>query len=286
MIALFPAMLVALVALALAVSAYLAVQGFAKTSRDRLEANGRRLAAVESRCAEMDAQVAASLEDAEAATDVLRRELAAHTAETDARLRSLDTDLKACVGAGAELGQRTTKLEATAASTDQAVAEVQQAVTDAAARLDGQIDGLRRQVSGWTEELRAQIDGLDIYVKETFQTRLDSALRAFDGTVSGVLGEMKGELLRGVHRIEEIESVVTGRTEMEDRLLSGPSEPPPAPEPDDESSEAPEPDETAAAPSEQDGPPCEDLDEASEDGDPPAGDEATSEADDAAGGEE
>ena len=69
--------------------------------------------------------------------------------------------------------------------------------------------------------LNGKLDELSHYLKDVFQQDLRGAMDAFDRTVSGVLGEMKTELLNGVNRIESIEHAVHGRGQVGDKLVAG-----------------------------------------------------------------
>jgi hypothetical protein len=69
------------------------------------------------------------------------------------------------------------------------------------------------------DRLMQKIDGLDHYLRDTFQRDLGGAMESFDRTVSSVLGEMKDELMHGVTRIEKIETAVKGREKLGDKIF-------------------------------------------------------------------
>ncbi|NCC53271.1 MAG: hypothetical protein EOM20_18945 [Spartobacteria bacterium] len=70
------------------------------------------------------------------------------------------------------------------------------------------------------DALKAKIDGLDVYLRDTFKKDLGGAMESFDSTVSTVLTEMKDELMHGVTRIEKIEQAVKGREKLGDRIFT------------------------------------------------------------------
>ena len=70
-----------------------------------------------------------------------------------------------------------------------------------------------------SERTREQIHQLESYIKEFFEAELKSVFQSLDNTVGAVLGEMRDELLRGVQRIDEIQSVVHGQKSAESRVL-------------------------------------------------------------------
>ncbi len=117
------------------------------------------------------------------------------------------------------------------------LASMEQRVAAALGQFEG-IDAAVRQAAADVRALQNNLnhisdrmDALEDYVKATFEAKLDAAFKALDGTVAGVLGEMKGELLRGVQRIEEIESLVETRQKAEQRLLGAQTDAPGLEEP-------------------------------------------------------
>lgn len=76
---------------------------------------------------------------------------------------------------------------------------------------------LDQEVSGFNHRL----DELYEYLKGAFQDEMKSTMRRFDRNMATVLGEMKGQLMDGVHRIEQMETLVAGRQELDERLLEG-----------------------------------------------------------------
>lgn len=150
------------------------------------------------------AAVQGRLDKAEEGVHACQDYLAKAQAEITENAKSISADLKQAIQAAADTDRdhadRLAKLERQADEADHAVRDVQ-------ARLTALGDSL---------------GALDTFVRDTLDNRLDSAMRAFNGTVTGVLGEMKGELLRGVGRIEEMEAVVAGRVQAQKRLVEGP----------------------------------------------------------------
>ena len=181
----------------------------------------------------------AEVEEATEGLDAAQQRLATQAGATETKLAEVEESVRA--GDEALTGK--------IAAAEQRSADRAQEFTRQAEGLKQQIAGLESKLGELAQELgrtdkdlraveidagqmRQDLDAIDVYVKETFQARLDAAMQAFDGTVTGVLGEMKDELLRGVDRIEEIEAVVAGRNTAQDRLLS---------EPDESAHEIPEP---------------------------------------------
>jgi len=96
------------------------------------------------------------------------------------------------------------------------------ALTADAAKTAEAAEVLRSEVA----RLDERGDAIETYIRDVLQEKLDKAFKAFDGTVGSVLGEMKDELLRGVSRIEQMESVVTSRAKTHERLLDVAAETP------------------------------------------------------------
>jgi len=68
---------------------------------------------------------------------------------------------------------------------------------------------------------RERLEQLETHLKEFFEVELKTVFESFDRTVASILEEMKGELLRGVDRIEEIQAVVDSKSLAQDRILDG-----------------------------------------------------------------
>jgi hypothetical protein len=68
---------------------------------------------------------------------------------------------------------------------------------------------------------RERLIKLEQYLKEFFEVELKSVFDSFDKTVSSILEEMKSELLRGIERIEDIQSFVDSKNMAQDRILDG-----------------------------------------------------------------
>jgi chromosome segregation ATPase len=75
-----------------------------------------------------------------------------------------------------------------------------------------------------TERALQKFERFEEYFRSVFEKELSFAFRSFDETLGSVLKEMKGELLRGVNRIDQIQGVVSSRGRAEDRLLSSEAE--------------------------------------------------------------
>jgi hypothetical protein len=63
-----------------------------------------------------------------------------------------------------------------------------------------------------------RLDAVDRYLKQIFQKELSTSITSFDRTTSSLLEEMKCELMRGVARIESIETAVERRHAVSGRL--------------------------------------------------------------------
>ena len=77
------------------------------------------------------------------------------------------------------------------------------------------------RVSDLLAETQGQLERFEQYTKDFLQRELSQSFARFDQTVGAVLGEMKNELLRGVERIDQIQSVVETRSDAEKRLFGG-----------------------------------------------------------------
>ena len=68
---------------------------------------------------------------------------------------------------------------------------------------------------------RERLIKLEQYLKEFFEVELKSVFDSFDKTVSSILEEMKSELLRGIERIEDIQSFVDSKANAQEKILEG-----------------------------------------------------------------
>jgi len=99
----------------------------------------------------------------------------------------------------------------------QKLTEVEQRAGTLEDRIQSKIGDVERQ----TRDTRIEVERLEHYIREVFEVDLKNMFATFDTTVNGVLDEMKRELLRGVDRIEEIQSIIEGRDVVEGRLTEG-----------------------------------------------------------------
>ena len=67
----------------------------------------------------------------------------------------------------------------------------------------------------------AKMDNLDTYIREQFSKDFNGAMKSFDDTATSVLGQMKDELIQGVQRIDQIQTAVSKKTLLEERVNQG-----------------------------------------------------------------
>ena len=91
-------------------------------------------------------------------------------------------------------------------------------VDERATTLEENTAGRIEEFEGLVGRTRSEIERLEHYLRDVFEVELKNVFDSFDSTVSGVLGEMKGELMRGVDRIEEIQTMMEGRDAVEGSL--------------------------------------------------------------------
>lgn len=72
--------------------------------------------------------------------------------------------------------------------------------------------------------MKTKIDNLDDYIRDSFSRDFNSAMKSFDDTTSSVLHQMKDEMLQGIQRIEQIETSVSKKKTLEERVQSGQEE--------------------------------------------------------------
>ena len=111
---------------------------------------------------------------------------------------------------GEHEGKQTAAMKEAANKVEQRMAEVQQ-------RMEERLGGFEEQVTA----VRNHLTQLEDYLRDFFEVEVKNAFDSFDNTVTDVLDQMKSELLRGVDRIEDIQTVVSGRTGVENRLTEG-----------------------------------------------------------------
>lgn len=113
-----------------------------------------------------------------------------------------------------------------AARIQQATAPIEERVTQGereAAGLKaelGSLSGTIAEVQKALDRAVQRFEHFEEYFRSVFEKELRFAFRAFDETMSAVLKEMKGELMRGIARIDQIQSVVNSRTRAEAQLTS------------------------------------------------------------------
>jgi len=95
-------------------------------------------------------------------------------------------------------------------------------------QLDGRMTTLEQtattKIAQFEENLNALRDHvvkLEDYLHEFFEVEVKNVFDSFDNNVCSVLDQMKAELMRGVSRIEEIQTVVTSKGTVQDRVLEG-----------------------------------------------------------------
>lgn len=147
--------------------------------------------------------------------------------ETRQRLGKLD-------GALAEAGNRVSGVDQRVSEVDRRVAGVGQRVGE----LDQRLSGVDQRVARYQDEAadireglsraqdllaetREKLNRFEEYTRDFLERELSQAFFKFDRTVGSVLGEMKSELLHGVERIGEIQSVVESKTEAQRRIFGG-----------------------------------------------------------------
>ena len=105
------------------------------------------------------------------------------------------------------------------ADREEATRKIEQRVGDAEHKLDDTLGAFEEQVTA----VRNNLTRLEDYLRDFFEVEVKNAFDSFDSTVTDVLDQMKGELLRGIDRINDIQTVVSSKTAAENRLLEGQS---------------------------------------------------------------
>lgn len=70
------------------------------------------------------------------------------------------------------------------------------------------------------EASKAKIDQLDEYIRESFSKDFNGAMQSFDETTSSVLNRMKDELVQGVQRIEQIETAISKKQLLQEKVTA------------------------------------------------------------------
>ena len=99
----------------------------------------------------------------------------------------------------------------------QKMSEIEERTGTLENRVQGRVADVERQAG----DTRIEVERIERYIREAFEVELKNVFDSFDATVAGVLDEMKREMLRGVDRIEEIQSMVESRDVIEGRLAEG-----------------------------------------------------------------
>ena len=108
--------------------------------------------------------------------------------------------------------KQTSTLESATRDLDERMTQVEQSTSKRTGELEERVNGLLNHITQ-----------LEEYLREFFEVEVKNSFDSFDQTVTNVLDQMRAELLRGVDRIEEIQSVVGSKTAAEDRFLEGKS---------------------------------------------------------------
>lgn len=77
---------------------------------------------------------------------------------------------------------------------------------------------LARESQQQVHAAKAKIDSLDEYIRGSFSKEFSGAMQSFDQSTSAVLHQMKDELIQGVSRIEQIESAVGKKAQLQTAL--------------------------------------------------------------------
>lgn len=125
--------------------------------------------------------------------------------------------------------QLSERLEQVEAEAGDRIERLDQATSDLERRLalfhDNAVDTRERlnRVNDLLAETQGQLERFEQYTKDFLERELSQSFTRFDQTVGTVLGEMKNELLRGVERIDHIQSVVENKADAENRLFASDS---------------------------------------------------------------
>jgi uncharacterized coiled-coil protein SlyX len=144
---------------------------------------------------------------------------------------SVRTESRAASDTVERLGQHVDSFE------QRVAAKIQQAIAPLGERIaqgEQEMDGLKAEMGSLQNSIAEVHKGLERavqrfehfeeYFRAVFEKELRFAFRAFDETMGGVMKEMKGELLRGIARIDQIQNVVSSRSRAEAQLISSEEE--------------------------------------------------------------
>lgn len=84
-----------------------------------------------------------------------------------------------------------------------------------------QLEQATREIEARVSEALSRIGRIEATIRDVVAGEAKGAFQFFDKAAMSILSEMKNELVKGVGRIQAIESLVTGKTEAEERLLGG-----------------------------------------------------------------
>lgn len=172
---------------------------------DRSAEMGERLGRMEGAVADVE-QRASQLRAG--AVDMLARLVKAESAIAAGEKRMAQFNAES-QGIFARLGE----LENALADANQRVGQCQEDAADMRERLN--------RLHGLVAETQENLERFEQYTRDFLEKELSGAFVKFDRTVGSVLGEMKSELLRGVERIDEIQSVVESKSEAQRRIFGG-----------------------------------------------------------------
>ena len=96
-----------------------------------------------------------------------------------------------------------------------------QAFEERAGKLEENTERRIRDFEELVTRTREELRSLENYLREVFEVEMKNLFDSFDTTVGSVLTEMKGELLRGVDRLEHIQTVIDGRLKAQKRMIEG-----------------------------------------------------------------
>ena len=248
--------LLIVVGVVLVLAALATAAAFARGTQNRVEELTNRLATVEKQASDLGHRLDGLLDEvkrtAAEADDKVREDLVGRVEDARRGLIDMVRDLEkrheahaaaakedfAKADAHAELVEQTRAIEVAVAENERQTQDQAEKQATRTAALQTKLDALgadAAKTADAAEVLRSEVarldergDAIETYIKDVLQEKLDKAFKAFDGTVGSVLGEMKDELLRGVSRIEQMESVVTSRAKTHERLLGVAAETPEA----------------------------------------------------------
>ncbi|MEW6356115.1 MAG: hypothetical protein AB1696_07325 [Planctomycetota bacterium] len=112
-------------------------------------------------------------------------------------------------------------------SLDQKVDEVRSSAQAQADQSRSKADAAKQFAEDARTEVMNMVHRLgkfEEYFRNVFEKNLSTTFANFDQTVTGVLGQMRSELERGISRIDQMKSMVESRTQAEKRLVESTEE--------------------------------------------------------------